>query len=306
MRSISELDAGAFAFVMATGIVSVAASVEHLPVFSDVLLGLACAGWVALALALLPGRFGRPRLQAFALVAATSVVGARLAIAEVDVMPLVLWSCALLFWVVLLARRPSLDELGAGSLLLVVAIESLGALAALVAFRRGPGFVVVGVAAWALGLAVYPLVLAAVARGRPRFEPELWIVMGALAIATLAGTELLLAARRLDTLGGLRQALPDIDLATWALASALVLPVLAGELRVRRWRYEASRWSFVFPLGMYATASGVLGHAEQMPFLTDIGGVAFGVAVAAWALTLLGLARRALPQLRPSASSSRR
>jgi tellurite resistance protein TehA-like permease len=296
MRSISELDAGAFAFVMATGIVSVAASVEHLPVFSDVLLGLACAGWVALALALLPGRFGRPRLQAFALVAATSVVGARLAIAEVDVMPLVLWSCALLFWVVLLARRPSLDELGAGSLLL----------AALVAFRRGPGFVVVGVAAWALGLAVYPLVLAAVARGRPRFEPELWIVMGALAIATLAGTELLLAARRLDTLGGLRQALPDIDLATWALASALVLPVLAGELRVRRWRYEASRWSFVFPLGMYATASGVLGHAEQMPFLTDIGGVAFGVAVAAWALTLLGLARRALPQLRPSASSSRR
>jgi tellurite resistance protein TehA-like permease len=280
---------------MATGIVSVAASVEHVDVLSDSLLALACAGWVVLAAALLPrrGRLGRPRLQTFALVAATSVLGARFAILGVDVVPLVLWSCALLFWLALLARRPSLAELGGGALLVVVAVESLAVLAALVAFRRGTAFVVVAFVAWALGLALYPLVLAAIARARRGFEPELWIVMGALAIATLAGTELLLAARHLETAAWLRLALPDLDLATWALASALALPVLVAELRTRRWRYEAARWSFVFPLGMYATASGVLGRADRLAALTIVGAVAFGVAMAAWALTLLGLARTA-------------
>lgn len=232
------------------------------------------------------------------------MVGARFAIAGVGVLPLVLWSCALLFWVVLLARRPSLAEIGGGSLLVVVAAESLGVLAALIAFRRGPGFVVAGLAAWALGLALYPLVMLAIVRARPGFEPELWIAMGALAIATLAGTELLLAARQLNAVGELRRALSDIDLATWALASALVVPVVAAELRVRHWRYEAARWSFVFPLGMYATASAVLGQAERIPALRDIGAVSFGVAVAAWALTLVELARRAYAG--PSASSSRR
>jgi tellurite resistance protein TehA-like permease len=77
--------------------------------------------------------------------------------------------------------------------------------------------------------------------------------------------------------------------------------VLVAELLVRRWRYEAARWSFVFPLGMYATASVTLGHAERISLLGDIGAVAFVAAVAAWALTVFGLARQSY-----SASSSRR
>jgi|SRR5579862_9761356 len=92
-------------------------------------------------------------------------------------------------------------------------------------------------------------------------------------------------------LGELRRSFPDLDLVTWVLASALILPLLAAELRVRSaWRYQATRWSFVFPLGMYAVASTVLGNAERIPQLRVVGRTFLVLAVAAWAVALLGLA----------------
>jgi tellurite resistance protein TehA-like permease len=119
--------------------------------------------------------------------------------------------------------------------------------------------------------------------------------MGALAIATLAGSELLLGARTLHSLHQARNWLPDLDLATWALGSALIIPLVAAELRTRsRWRYDASRWSFVFPLGMYAVASRTLAQADKLALLRDVGHVFFVIALAAWSLVALGLARRTL------------
>lgn len=297
-----ELDAGDFAFVMATGIVSIAAALRGLAVFSEVVLGVACAGWVVLAAALagglLRGRGGRPRLQSFALVAATAVLGARFMLAGFGDAALALWVFALLLYVVLLVRRPSLAPAVGGSLLLVVATESLAVLADLVALRRPHALLDVALAAWLLGLVLYPLVVWAVVqalRRRPRFAPDLWIVMGAAAIVTLAGTELLVAGRDLRLLSAAMRPLRDVDLATWALASALVLPLGAAELRARLPRLDAARWSFVFPLGMYSAASTSLGRAEKLAPLSTIGCVAFAVAVAAWTLVAVGLARRSLP-----------
>jgi tellurite resistance protein TehA-like permease len=150
----------------------------------------------------------------------------------------------------------------------------------------------------ALGLALYPLVAAAIAvelRSRPRFGPDLWVTMGALAIATLAGTELLAAARAVDSLGAFRPVLRDLDIATWATASAWIPPLLVAEARNRAgWHYRSSRWSFVFPLGMYSVATQALGRVAHLGPLADVARVFFVGALLAWALVLCGLARAAL------------
>lgn len=242
------MDTSAFAFVMATGIVSVAAFVEDLALFSDLLLAVACAGWAALAAVLSwpPRRSwrGRPRLQSFALVAATAVIAVRFSLAGHGAIALGLWGLALCFWLLLVLRRPFISQFVGGSLLVVVATESLAVLAALLAPRWAGALLVVAFAAWVLGLLLYPFVLGAIMLAlcrRPRFAPDLWIVMGALAIATLAGTELRLAARTLHMLPSLGNS-ADVDLVIWALASCLIVPLAIAELRVRRgWRNDASR-----------------------------------------------------------------
>jgi hypothetical protein len=123
-----------FAFVMASGIVSVAASLQGLPVTLDALLAVACVTWVSLA----------------------ATQGAS-------------WP------------RTGLMRCSSS--------------------RSLPG---------GLGL-LYPIVIVAIARGRRDFAPDLWIGMGVLAIATLAGSELVLAARASDVLQSLRPALGDVD-----------------------------------------------------------------------------------------------
>ena len=239
-----RLDTGAYTFVMATGIVSVAASTQRLFALSDPLFVLAAAAWVAVTLVLLAraarGDWRRPQLTSFALVAATAVVGTRFSLAGRQVFALGLWALAIAAWVALLAARPRGGRPDGGRLLLVVGTESLAVLAAFLAPRVNDELVIPAVGWWLLGLACYPVVIAGIAaelRRRPRFGPDLWVVMGALAIATVAGTELLLAARTTDELVSVRGALSNADLATWALASTLVLPLAVADVRHRgAWR----------------------------------------------------------------------
>jgi len=144
------------------------------------------------------------------------------------------------------------------------------------------------IAFWALGLVLYPLVAGRIVRSSLRerdFSPTLWIVMGALAITTLAADELLLDKRALGS---------GVALATWVAASAAIPLLIVTEFRVRRWSYEVARWSFVFPLGMYGVASRILGGADPgLTGLRDVGTAFFGIAFAAWVLAAAGLARRA-------------
>jgi len=303
IRVPNGVDAGAFTFVMATGIVSIAAATEGLAILSDTLLACAIAGWFALAWAVFPRAvrtIARPRLQSFALVAGTAVIGARFALAGEQTVALALWSLALLFYILLVAGRPAIAAPVGSSLLFVVATESLALLAALLA-PSTVGLLDFGLATWAFGLCLYPLLAAAIVlrlRRPPRFAPDLWIVMGALAIATLAGADLLLAARALQALHVLDRLLPDVDLATWSLASCLIIPLVAAEVQNRgEWRNGPSRWSFVFPLGMYAVATKTLAQADTLPPLSRAGTVFFAVAVAAWVVVLVGCGARVVPTL---------
>ena len=111
---VGAVDTGAFAFVMATGIVSVAAFVEDLALLSDVLLAVACASWAAPAAVLSwpPRRSsqGRPRLQSFALVAATAVIAVRFSLAGHGAIALGLWGVAVCSWLLLVLRPPFISQ----------------------------------------------------------------------------------------------------------------------------------------------------------------------------------------------------
>ena len=278
MRALEEVDAGAFAVVMATGILGTGARLEGIAPLADVLLACACSVWVVLAAVL-----GPRSVRSFAVVAGTAVIGADFLLAGHGALALALWSLAAALW---LAAAFTIRTEATSSLLTIVAVESLAVLAAALDRHGDAPLRVPAVVLWALGLALYPLIAGRIAHGalrERRFEPTLWIVMGALAITTLAAAELLLDHRTLGT---------DVALATWAAASAAIPFLVAAELRARRWRYEVARWSSVFPLGMYGVASRVLGSAYASAAIRTVGTVSFGVALAAWLVTTAGLARR--------------
>ena len=80
----------------------------------------------------------------------------------------------------------------------------------------------------------------------------------------------------------------------WAFATWLIPAlVAAGWWRHRTHgvplRYEATLWSVVFPLGMYAVAGIYLGRANSLPLVGAIGAAWLWVAFAAWALTLVAM-----------------
>jgi tellurite resistance protein TehA-like permease len=275
---LEGVDADAFAVVMATGIVGVGARFEGIAPLADGLLACACLAWLVLA-AVLRAR----SVRSFAVVAGTAVIGADLLLAGKGQIALALWALAAALWVAVAAviRREAM-----ASLLTIVATESLAVLGATLDRHGDAPLRGLAVALWALGLALYPLIAGPIVRDslrERRFEPTLWIVMGALAITTLAATELLLDRGALGV---------AVALATWAAASAAIPVLVVTELRAQRWGYEVTRWNSVFPLGMYGVASRVLGRADGLAGLRTIGTVFFWIALAAWLVTAAGLVRQ--------------
>ena len=88
-----------------------------------------------------------------------------------------------------------------------------------------------------------------------------WITGGALAISTLAAGKLLAGAKALAILGGGGGVLKDVALALWVLTMLWLPVLLLAEVLRPRLSYDLQRWSTVFPFGMYAAASFVVGAA---------------------------------------------
>lgn len=134
--------------------------------------------------------------------------------------------------------------------------------------------------------------------------PDSWVLMGALAIATLAGASIAGAARHLEVIGWLVGMMGPATLAVWIFGTAWIPALLVGEV----WRftrsgaapgYERSRWATVFPLGMYAAATYALA-AEVVPAqsLERVSMAFFWAALLAWCLTSYGLIRAGRRKLR--------
>jgi tellurite resistance protein TehA-like permease len=295
------------AAVMGTGIASSALALDGEEALSRVLLAVTAAMWIGLALSVTtlalrdPGRIRKDAQSPTALtgVAGTAVLGTRLTLVGWAWAGFALLAVAVALWVVLLGTVLSHWEtptVGV-SLLLTVSIQSVAILAAVVgASENAVWLVAVALAPFLAGLVLYGFVIA-------RFDlhqlvtgrGDQWITGGALAISALAAARITLAAESVGALGGITGALEDASIALWAATLAWLPVLLVTEVAQPRLGYDVRRWSTVFPVGMYAVCSFVVGTAASASGLTDFAEVWVWVAVAVWAVVFAGSVRRAQP-----------
>jgi tellurite resistance protein TehA-like permease len=312
----------AFQPVMATGILSLVARTVGWSALSLVLMWLAIIayavllGYEAIRLDRRPiAVLGELRtgfiFSYLTLVAAGAVLASDvLAAGWSSVFGWVLLAVSGLFWVaimvvilfelVALGSLHPRSEAQGGWLLAVVAPQSLCILA--LALAGGSGAQALRVAAlvlWVLASVLY-LPLAAVrvlrlerARDTVReLRSDDWILMGALAISTLAAARLLVlsAGRQLGAAtGSVLSVLVNVE---FVLACAWI-PLLAwGEIEhlrrgARLREFAAGRWSTIFPLGMFSLASKALAQHDHLDGLNSLGAVFFAFALATWLATVV-------------------
>jgi tellurite resistance protein TehA-like permease len=325
--AVASLTPGYFALVMATGIISVGMHLEGFDILSRVLL-VVCAASFLVLLALNALRFASYRADVvedfmdprrafgfFTFVAGTNVLGVRLGLAGHDTATAALLVVAGLAWVVLgyvvpwtavLGRqeRPVVATANGTWFIWVVASQSVAVAAATIepafdAMRRE--LALLAVVSWSVGVFLYAATGIIVALRLMLFEfgpeeltPPYWVSMGALAITVLAGARIVEMADA-PMVAVTRDLIAGLAVVFWAFATWLI-PVLvaAGWWRhLRRrvpLRYDATLWSIIFPLGMYAVAGIYLGRADHLPVVEAIGRTELWVAFAAWLAVLAAMA----------------
>ncbi|CAM2886864.1 C4-dicarboxylate ABC transporter [Mycobacterium intermedium] len=303
-----------FAAVMATGILSIAANMHAFHWISDALGVLATLGLLVLVVLVLGTRavtkwdLADPdvTLRLFTFVAACSVLDSRLA--RISLVVLSLGVVALSAWLVLAALSarnmwvhrwvPLRDHAHGAWELASVGTSGLAIVAAQVA-RHTPQHWAFGVAvpAWVLGLVVYGLmtwlILWRTFEERPDgFAPDSWILMGGLAIATLAGDGIHALAP-----AWLAPAIKGITVLTWVAATLWIPPlVYFGLQRISRrpstLQFAGVWWAMVFPLGMYSAATAATAAELGQRPLTTVSLVFFWVALATWVIVVVAGFRR--------------
>jgi tellurite resistance protein TehA-like permease len=295
---------------MGTGIVSIALSLDGLQVFSRILLGAAAIAWAVLALVVSlsvfrqPDRVRRDASTPAALtgVAATAVLGAHVAtfgwtwvaVASLGV-AVALW-CALLAPVLVHWSTPTAGV----SLMLAVATESLAVLSATIARgQHQPWLLDTTLAPFVLGLGFYVFIMVRFDRRElVRGRGDHWVTGGALAISALAAGDITLAAGPLRALEGVHTELKLVTLLLWAAAVAWLPVLVGGELLRPRLVYDVRRWSTVFPIGMYATCSFIVGKTAAAPAITDFARFWTWAGVGVWIMVTAATVRRGLQVVR--------
>ena len=325
---IESLSPGYFALVMGTGIISVGLHEVGLEAASLVLLGIAALAYVVLWVLYVWRAVAYPHavrddvrnpaaaFAFFTIVAATDVLAVRLVTAGLVAVavPLVVLGALLWFvfgyvlpWQVLMTRDglPILARTNGTWFIWAVASQSLAVAMTVIHPHVSAGRAWVGILAvlsWSVGVALYGgvgiLVLLRIVHFgiTPReFEPPYWVAMGAMAIAVVAGSNIV-AMGSTPMVDATRALVAGTVAIFWTFCLWLV-PVLVG---AGFWRHVVHRvplvyvptlWSIVFPVGMFAVASLNLGRVDHLPLVEALGKVALGVAVLVWSVVLVAMLR---------------
>ncbi|MCQ8828550.1 tellurite resistance/C4-dicarboxylate transporter family protein [Streptomyces malaysiensis] len=328
--AVENLSPGAFAFVMATGIVSTAFARPGMRTASVVLALIAVVGYVVLW-ALYLWRLVRWRQRFLAdlagsrgfafltFVAASDVLATRLTLGRRYGAAEVLLALGVAGWLVLgygvpllliCARRAlPLRQVNGTWFLWVVGTESIAVAAASLAPHTGGRMLgALASVCWAIGLVQYLLTAVLALAGLllepvapAELVPPYWVFMGAAAITVLAGARLLQLPTddallpRTFVLG---VSAVQWSFCTWLIPLLLALGVWRHVLRGVPLRYDASLWSLVFPVGMYGVATMELGHVGRWGWMAGIGSAEAWAALAVWAATFIGMLAAAATALR--------
>jgi tellurite resistance protein TehA-like permease len=326
---VFDLPVGSFAFIMATGIVSIAAARLGRGQIAGALFAINLAAFPLLCVVMLVRLFQQPstilselcnhRTGAglLTVVAATSLLGSQFALFTLNhEVAGALWLLALALWVGLICAffvamtiKPIKPPLAAGLdgtwLLSVVATEAIAILATHVAnvFSRPDIVVFVSLCLFLLGGVLYLILISLIVQRwlfapmRPeQLTPPYWINMGAAAISTLAGTRLVSIAGADPLTARLAHLLDAATVLFWAIATWWI-PLLVSLLVWRhamhriRPRFRLEYWLIVFPLGMYTVATWALSHQSGAEFLAVIPRVCIWIALASWLFGFAGMIR---------------
>src|SRR5215218_5030729 len=328
LQAAAGLFPGYFALVMATGIISIAAYLLEMNIVALSLLVLNIVAYVVLWLLLLLRLtlfFSRVKADItdhvrgpgfFTVVAATCVLGSQLVIVAGQYkIAAVLWWAGLLFWLLIMytfftsvtvrENKPSLESgLNGAWLVAVVATQSISVLGTLLvdqwpAYRESLLFFTLCM--FLLGCMLYLLLITLIFYRftfvnvtTAQLTPPYWINMGAVAITTLAGARLILAAPEWSFLGDVLPFLKGFTLffwaaGTWWIPLLLILGFWRHVYKKFPLRYDPQYWGMVFPFGMYTVCTIQLAKAINFPSLLVIPRYFIYLALAGWLVVSLGL-----------------
>lgn len=339
-EGVRSLSPGYFALVMATGIVSIAAERVGFRLLAVALLWLNVGQYLVLWILtvwrllcfrreLLADLLDHQRsFGFFTSVAGTCVLGNQLIlIAGAQGIATGLWILGLLLWigltyVIFIAitikeTKPPLDQGITGAwLLAVVATQAVAVLSALLSrhfeqpHRLHLNFLALSI--WLWGGMMYIWLISLIFYRYTFFKflpgdlsPPYWINMGAMAISTLAGSLLI---ENTPEAWFLRSVLPFLKgftiffwaTGTWWIPMLFILGIWRHVYKKFPVTYDPGYWGAVFPLGMYTVCTFEMAHAMELDFLLPVPRVFIFVALTAWILAFIGLARRLLALARPS------
>jgi len=328
LDAVKNLHPAYFAMVMATGIVAIASQLTGLRSLAVVLswlnIGVFVVLWtLTLARAILfPQDFFRDLIDHkrgpgfFTIVAGTSVLGRQqIIIFGHYTVATAMWFFALPLWAgftyaiftgfTVKEDKPSLAEgIHGGWLIAVVATQAVSSLGTLLSSRfpaHETEMLFFSLCMWLCGGMLYIWVISLIFYRYTFFRflpsdlmPPYWINMGAMAISTLAGANLILNANRAPSLLALLPFLKGFTVffwatATWWIPMLVTLAIWRHVYKRFRLTYDPLYWGAVFPLGMYTVSTFQLAQALDLPFLLWIPHYFVYIAVTAWMATFAGL-----------------
>jgi len=329
-NGVRDLFPAYFALVMATGIVSIACyllkmdflafPLFYLNQFFYIILWLLTIARIFQYPSRLIGDLSNHRLGTgfLTLVAGTNVLGSQFVILSSNqTVAFILWILGLALWLLLIyalftiltvkEEKPPLESgINGAWMLFVVSTQSIVVLGMLIASRFSPWdemFAYAMLGFYLLGCMFYILIISLIVYrfmffkiGADEMGPPYWINMGAVAITTLAGANILLKGNA-PFLNDLIPFIKGFTIFFWASGTWWIpLLFLLGAWRhiYKRYplTYHPAYWGLVFPMGMYTVCTFRLAQVMKLDFLLVIPKFFIYLALIAWAATIFGLARQ--------------
>jgi tellurite resistance protein TehA-like permease len=330
-RSVETMSPTYFSMVMATGILSLAAYMLGIAWVAWLLFGLNCLFFVVIS-ALALGRACWHTRRAlsdftahphgpgfFTFVAACSVLGSQwLLIAGNLTVAILLGALGMLAWLLFTyalftvltvkENKPTLDKgINGGWLLAVVATQSMAVLASLIADHVGqPARLELNffaLAMWLFGGMLYIWMMSLIFYRYTFFRfapsdlsPPYWINMGAMAISTLAGSQLIVNAPHAPFLASMLPFIKGYTVfywatGTWWVPMLLILGVWRHGLQRFPFLYDPLYWGAVFPIGMYAACTYRMIEAMELGFLAPLPPLFLYAGLLGWLVVFTGQVR---------------